>query len=92
MSESKENDLLEIEEDLQLETSPSHIIENLPVESDEVPYNEFFKKYLYRNRPCILQVTETKNWKSVNEWIVESKPNFTYICEKFGKLRETRIL
>ncbi|KAJ9577233.1 hypothetical protein L9F63_006207 [Diploptera punctata] len=85
MLEAGENDVLELEGGLKSERNQLQIGENtIPIESDDISYNEFFTKYLCKNLPCILQIKATKNWKSVNEWTLNKKPNFTYIAEKFG--------
>lgn len=85
MSEVEENDILELEIGLESERSELNIREDIiSFENDDVSYNEFFNKYLYRNRPCILEITAAKYWKSVIEWTVDRRPNFSYIAEKFG--------
>ena len=71
MLDLEETDVLEIESGLLLERNPSNI-DSIPVEND-VSYNEFFKKYLCRNSPCILQITAARNWKSVKEWTLDRK-------------------
>jgi hypothetical protein len=50
----------------------------------DIRYNDFFRRYLYGNRPCIVRGPITESWKSANEWISDSRPNFAYICQKFG--------
>jgi hypothetical protein len=50
----------------------------------DIQYNDFFRRYLYRNRPCIVRGSITESWKSASEWISDGKPNFSYICQKFG--------
>lgn len=53
----------------------------------DIQYNDFFRRYLYGNRPCIVRGPITESWKSASEWISDCRPNFAYIYQKFGNVR-----
>lgn len=57
----------------------------------DVQYNDFFRRYLCLNRPCIVRGPVTEGWKSAIEWISESRPNFSYISQKFGMYYENSV-
>jgi hypothetical protein len=57
----------------------------------DIQYNDFFRRYLHGNRPCIVRGPITESWKSANEWISDSRPNFAYICQKFGMYYENTV-
>jgi hypothetical protein len=52
----------------------------------DIQYYDFFRRYLYGNRPCIVRGPITESWKSASEWISDGRPKFSYICQKFGML------
>jgi hypothetical protein len=54
----------------------------------DMQYNDFFRRYLCGNRPCIVRGRVIESWKSANEWISNNRPNFSYICRKFGMSSE----
>jgi hypothetical protein len=54
-------------------------------------YSDFFRQYLFRNRPCVVRGPITESWKSANEWICDNRPNFSYISKKFGMCYEYRV-
>lgn len=57
----------------------------------DIQYNDFFRRYLYGNRPCIVRGSITESWKSVSEWISDGRPDFSYICQKFGTYCENNV-
>jgi hypothetical protein len=57
----------------------------------DIQYNDFFRQYLYGNRPCIVRGSITESWKSASEWISDGRPNFSYICQKFGMYCENNV-
>jgi hypothetical protein len=58
----------------------------------DIQYNDFFRRYLFGNRPCIVRGPITESWKSATEWISDSRPNFSYICQKFGTYFENNMM
>jgi hypothetical protein len=58
----------------------------------DIQYNDFFRRYLYGNRPCIVRGQITESWKSAIEWISDCRPNFSYICQRFGTYFENIVM
>jgi hypothetical protein len=58
----------------------------------DIQYNDFFRRYLFENRPCIVRGPVTESWTSAIEWISDSRPNFSYICKKFGTYFENNVM
>ncbi|CAN7937524.1 unnamed protein product, partial [Ixodes hexagonus] len=53
--------------------------------SNELTYDEFFKKYLMTNTPCIIRAEQTRHWRSVRGWVDgRGAPNFAYLRSEFG--------
>jgi hypothetical protein len=57
----------------------------------DMRYDDFFRQFLYRNRPCVVRGHVTESWKSANEWISNNRPNFSYISQKYGMYYEYRV-
>ncbi|XP_071448147.1 2-oxoglutarate and iron-dependent oxygenase JMJD4 [Hetaerina americana] len=53
--------------------------------SGDVPYSEFFHKYMANNIPCIFEESVTKSWLSRKLWVKDELPNFEYLRENFGE-------
>jgi hypothetical protein len=58
----------------------------------DMQYKDFFTRYLYGNRPCVVRGPVTENWKSASEWVTDSRPNFAYICRKFGMVLHLPVI
>lgn len=57
-------------------------IDYIPIETT---YEQFFKKYLMANTPCIIRAEQTKHWRSIHEWLNDKgAPDFAYLKSKFG--------
>lgn len=53
---------------------------------NRICYDEFFRSFLLRNKPCLLGKHATEHWRSRKEWVLDDgTPNFEYIEAAFGK-------
>lgn len=63
------------------DTCVSNIVERI---DSTVTYNDFFSKYLIRNKPCIINLQSTENWPCRREWVLNGAPNFEVLRTLFG--------
>lgn len=54
------------------------------IDINEFAYSDFFEKYLFNNKPCVLR-SVSNNWESSKYWVVDNKPNFEYFCKNYSK-------
>lgn len=78
------NSLYFIDED----TCVSNIVERV---DSTVTYNDFFSKYLIRNKPCIISLQATENWPCRREWVLDGAPNFEVLRTLFGMWKITEL-
>lgn len=58
------------------------------IDSNSCSYNTFFNKYMRLNVPCIIKNVGLE-WESTQNWVVENKPHFCYLLEKYGNSHVT---
>ncbi|XP_013415112.1 jmjC domain-containing protein 4 [Lingula anatina] len=63
------------------------LVRSIDVLTEAISYDEFFKKYLIANKPCLLAPELAVNsWKARKEWVTEDgKPNFENLKFLFAK-------
>ncbi|KAI1307259.1 2-oxoglutarate and iron-dependent oxygenase JMJD4 [Halotydeus destructor] len=53
--------------------------------SSDTDYETFYEKYLRQNRPCIIDESQTRAWKSRKEWVTDSGAvNVARLKTEFG--------
>lgn len=58
--------------------------------NEDIAYDEFFVKYIFGNRPCIIGKWITRDWKATSDWIItndtsgKSQINFSKLESLFG--------
>ena len=58
----------------------------IPRQSENLQYNEFFEQNLCENRPCILSSECTKSWNSTRDWRnADNTPNLNFFEELISK-------
>eukprot|EP00118_Oscarella_pearsei_P016132 m.151236 g.151236 ORF g.151236 m.151236 type:complete len:76 (+) comp38580_c0_seq10:25-252(+) len=45
---------------------------------------EFFARFLLRNKPCVIGSEITETWKARKRWVKDGKPNLQYLIDNFG--------
>ena len=81
-----------------LELSRSEVLRNIIVsereklhhlkdfdETNTVPYQNFFQKYLLPNKPCIFSATLTEKWTSRRDWVCDGAPDLALLRSLFGR-------
>ena len=46
-----------------------------------------FQRFLKNNIPCTFGPWISASWPAVQHWVRDGRPNFKYLCEKFGKCK-----
>eukprot|EP00118_Oscarella_pearsei_P016133 m.151223 g.151223 ORF g.151223 m.151223 type:complete len:407 (+) comp38580_c0_seq2:25-1245(+) len=46
---------------------------------------EFFARFLLRNKPCVIGSEITETWKARKRWVKDGKPNLQYLIDNFGE-------
>ncbi|KAF2364710.1 JmjC domain [Trinorchestia longiramus] len=56
----------------------------LPIVNNEMTYDEFFRKFMEPNRPCIFSSDLTDEWTARKHWVNDAKINVKHLSDKYG--------
>ncbi|XP_072010652.1 2-oxoglutarate and iron-dependent oxygenase JMJD4 isoform X2 [Engystomops pustulosus] len=52
---------------------------------DAFSYDEFFRRFLVANAPCLFSAEFSRSWRSRRSWVTsDNKPNWTHLLEVYG--------
>ncbi|XP_071490381.1 2-oxoglutarate and iron-dependent oxygenase JMJD4-like [Diadema antillarum] len=52
---------------------------------DPISYDDFFRRFLLPNKPCLLGGNVIQHWRSINEWVQPNgTPDFDFLERQFG--------
>lgn len=74
------------------ECSPCHDapapLPAFPRVTEPLSYDEFFREYLEKNRPCVFSARFTEGWRTRRAWVAaDGTPDVDYLARHFGEAK-----
>lgn len=70
----------------QIDNGCNNEVTSFPRISNSISYEEFFRQFLEKNRPCVLSSSFTEGWPARTDWVTPSStPDVSYFQEHFGE-------
>lgn len=64
---------------------PQEPLASFPRISEPLSYDEFFREFLEKNRPCVFSSSFTQEWLAREDWVTPSNtPNVEFLRNHFG--------